>query len=83
MISTKILQGLSIARSGVYFLESIPVLAFNRFARPGLPPPTPEQIQTLWQHILKLHEQEALHLETGVYPWTGLDFEKPWEHLRT
>lgn len=83
MISTKIIQGLNIARSGVYFLESLPVLAFNRLARPNLAPPTPDQVQTLWKHILQLHEQEAVHIETGVYPWTALDIEKPWQHART
>ncbi len=83
MISSKVIQGLNIARSGVYFLESIPVLAFNRFARPDMPPPSNAQVRTLWKNILKLHEQEAINLETGVYPWTALDIEKPWKHFRT
>ncbi len=83
MISTKLIQGLNIARSGVYFLESLPVLAFNRFAHPHLPPPAPEQVQLLWKHILRVHEREAGRIEAGAYPWTALDWEKPWQHLRS
>lgn len=82
MISTKMLQGLNIARSGVYFLEALPVMAFHRFAFPHMPPPSNEQVKTLWKHILKLHEQEAIHLETGVYPWTAVDIENPVSHIR-
>lgn len=83
MIGTKIIQGLNVVRSGVYFLEALPVLAFHRFAFPDLPPPSNDQVVVLWKHILKLHEREAMHLETGVYPWTALDIEKPWTHVRT
>ncbi len=83
MISTKLWQGFSIARSGVYFLEALPIMAYNRFAHPDIPPPTPDQLKILWRNIYKIHQREAGNIERGIYPWQVLDLEKPWTHIRS
>jgi ubiquinone/menaquinone biosynthesis C-methylase UbiE len=84
MIPAKVIQSLNIARSGVYFLESLPLTLVNRFiTHSELPPPSDEQVRTLWKHILRLHKREAENLNIGLYPWTAVDIEKPWNHLRS
>ncbi|MBX3022709.1 MAG: class I SAM-dependent methyltransferase [Bdellovibrionales bacterium] len=84
MIPSKIIQSLNIARSGVYFLESLPLALVSRFVtHPDLPPPSDEQVRSLWKHILKLHKREAEALEHGAYTWKALEIESPWRHLRS
>lgn len=80
---SKIVQGYSLARSGVYFLESLPVLFFNRFAHPTVPPPEPEQVKTLWRHVAALHARDAGNIEQGLYPLNVIEFERPLKHLRS
>lgn len=68
----------------MYFLESLPLALVSRFiTHPELPPPTDEQVRILWKHILELHQREADAVNAGAYPWTAVDFEKPWRHLRS
>ncbi len=84
MILPRLLQGINLARSGVYFLESLPfALASRWIANPDLPPPTNDQVRTLWKHILQLHEREAQNLERGIYPASALEVENPLKHLRS
>jgi ubiquinone/menaquinone biosynthesis C-methylase UbiE len=84
MIPSKFIQSINIARSGVYFLESLPLALVSRFiTHPDLPPPTDEQVRVLWKHILRLHERESEYLNSGMYSWKALDFEGPWRHLRS
>jgi len=83
MISTKLLQGLSIARTGVYFLEGLPLIAFQRFHKPEILPPTKEQVKYLWKNVLALHARDAANVERGIYSWRALEFENPIRHIRT
>lgn len=84
MIFPRILQGLNLARSGVYFLESLPFALVSRWiANPELAQPTNEQVRTLWKHIVQLHEREAQNLERGIYPASALEIENPLRHLRS
>lgn len=84
MIIPRLVQGLSIARSGLYFLESIPILLINRwFTNKELDPPTNQQIVASWRHLIQLHESERDHLEKGVYPLRALEVEIPWSHFRS
>lgn len=84
MISPRIVHGLNLARSGVYFLEALPFsLATRWMTQAELPPPTPAQVRTLWKHISLLHEREAQNLERGVYPTSAVEIENPLRHLRS
>ena len=84
MILPRIVHGLNLARSGVYFLEALPFsLATRWLAHPELPPPTPAQVRTLWKHIALLHEREAQNLERGLYPASAVEIENPLRHLRS
>lgn len=84
MIKNRLLQGYGIARTGVYFLESLPLLALNRYlANPEIPEPTPEQIKALWQRVIALHERDAQNVNAGLYPMRALEFENPIRHLRS
>lgn len=84
MILSKIVRNLSIARSGVYFLEGLPLILVSRwFSRPDLPPPQPEQVKTLWPRIVNLHEREAENIANGVYPLRALEIENPLRHARS
>jgi len=84
MILSHLVKNISIARSGVYFLESLPFAFFSRwFTNPDLPPPTNEQVKILWQHILRLHEREAMNIEEGIYPLKALEIENPLRHARS
>ena len=81
MIPSKLIYGLGLARTGLYFLESIPLLLVNRFiAHPDLPPPSNEDVNALWPHIERLHAREAKNIEDGVYPVSALEFESPFKH---
>lgn len=82
MIPARLVHGLSMARSGLYFLEALPVLAFNRYAHPDILPPTPEQLKTLWKNISDLHEKDARNVAEGLYSWRTLDIENPWTHFK-
>lgn len=84
MILAKIVQGVNLARSGIYFLESLPFALVSRWiANPDLPPPTPEQVRVLWKHIFALHERESQNLEQELYPVTALEIENPLRHARS
>lgn len=83
MIS-RLVKNLSIARSGVYFLESLPMALFNRwFSNAELPPPTNQQVKSLWQNVIRLHEREAQNIEQGLYPLKALEIENPLRHARS
>lgn len=84
MIPARIIQSLAVARSGVYFLEALPLTLVSRFfSNPDLPPPTEEQVRVLWSHILELHQNEADNIARGVYPWRALELENPISHMRS
>ncbi len=84
MIRPELVKHLSLARSGVYFLECLPITLFNRWVgNPELPQPTQTQIKTLWKHIRRLHEREAKNIEMGIYPLTALELENPLRHARS
>lgn len=84
MIQSKLLQGYSLARTGVYFLESLPLIFLNRWlANPDMPEPKPEQIKALWARVLELHERDANNVAEGLYPISALEFENPIRHVRS
>ncbi len=84
MILAKIVRNLSIARSGVYFLESLPLVFVNRWLNhPDLPPPTNEQVKSLWQNVVRLHEIEGENIGRGIYPLRALEIENPLRHARS
>lgn len=84
MIPAKFFQSLFLARTGVYFLESLPLALVSRFiTHPDLPPPTEEQVKLAWKHIIKLHERDADNVAQGVYSWKALELESPWRHFRS
>src|ERR1700722_10786962 len=84
MMLTKMVQTFSIARSGLYFLEALPLTLVSRYlAHPDLPPPSDEQLRAFWRHILRLHEVEARDIERGVYSWRLLEHENPLAHMRS
>lgn len=83
MLNPSFIKNLSIARSGVYFLESLPFSIMTRFvSQNDLEPPTQAQIKTLWKHIIRLHERESRNLAMGLYPLSALDIENPIQHVR-
>lgn len=83
MFSPSVIKNLSLARSGVYFLESLPITLFNRWVgNPELPQPTQAQVKTLWKHIVRLHEKESRNLAMGIYPASALEKESPLKHAR-
>jgi len=80
----RLVKNISIARSGVYFLESLPVTLAGRWlSATHIPPPTKEQVQTLWPRVVELHEREAMNIEQGVYPLKALEIENPLRHARS
>lgn len=82
-LQTLSLLGLNLARSGLYFLESIPLsIASRNLAKPTLPPPSNEQLAAMWRYIYLLHEREAEDIAKGVYSWRTLDLESPLRHGR-
>ncbi len=84
MINRKLIQGFSIARSGVYFLESIPLQLVNRWlTKSKLQPPNEEQAKSAWIHLYELHKIESENIAQGVYPLSALDFENPIAHARS
>lgn len=84
MILGQLIKNISLARSGVYFLESLPIALFNRFFGPAdLPPPTNEQVKVLWKHIVSLHEEDARNIEEGIYPLRALEIENPLRHAKS
>jgi ubiquinone/menaquinone biosynthesis C-methylase UbiE len=84
MLNPQVLKTLSIARSGVYFLESLPIALVSRWlTHKDLPPPTNSQIKTLWKQIVRLHERESKNLELGLYPVSALELENPVQHARS
>lgn len=83
MLNPNVLKTLSIARSGVYFLESLPFSVMTRFiSHADVPPPTQAQVKTLWKHIIRLHERESRNLSMGLYPISALEIENPVQHVR-
>lgn len=84
MILGSLVKNISLARSGVYFLESLPIALINRFFGPAdLAPPTNEQVRLLWTHIEKLHAEDARNIEERVYPLRALEIENPLRHARS
>ncbi len=80
----RLVKNASIARSGVYFLENLPVQLLNRFIGPAdLDKPTPEQLKTLWPQVVALHEREANNIEQGIYPLSAIQIENPLRHARS
>lgn len=83
ILNPSFFKTLSIARSGVYFLESLPFSVMTRFiSHADVPPPTQAQVKTLWKHILRLHERESRNLAMGIYPTSALEIENPVQHVR-
>ena len=79
-----LVKNLNIARSGVYFLEGLPVAAVSRwFSKGDVHPPTNEQIKTLWPRVIKLHEREAMNIDQGLYGLAALEIENPLRHARS
>src|SRR5690349_20734584 len=84
MSPAALIRNLAIARSGVYSLESLPFAMVGRMmSSADLPPPTNEQVKSLWQNIVKLHARESQNLENGIYPWRALELENPLRHARS
>jgi ubiquinone/menaquinone biosynthesis C-methylase UbiE len=80
----RLVRNANIARSGVYFLESLTVIQGKRWLAPeGAPQPTPEQTKAMWPRIVALHEREAMNVEEGVYPLKALELENPLHHARS
>lgn len=80
----ELVKRLSLARSGVYFLEALPLTFFNRwFGNSDLPPPSSSQIKTLWKHIERLHERDSRNLAMGLYPLKAVEIENPLRHARS
>lgn len=84
MIPSKLIQSYSLTRSGLYFLESLPLVLMNRYlAHSDLPEPSPDQLKYLRQSILDLHERDAENVAHGIYPLSTLEFGNPVKHLRS
>ena len=83
-LNARWVRDLNLVRSGLYFLESIPLTLVSRFiTHPELPPPTREQLQSLWTNVLKIHTRDSEAVATGLYPLTALEIENPLKHLRS
>ena len=84
MIPSKLIQSYGLTRSGIYFLESLPLVILNRYlAHSNQPEPTSDQIKYLRQSILALHERDADNVAEGIYPLSALEFGNPVRHLRS
>lgn len=80
----RVIRGLFLARSGVYFLEAIPLTLISRFiTNPELPPPTNEQLKSLFNEVVNLHDREAQLVSNGKYPFKALEIENPWRHFKS
>lgn len=83
MIKNRLVQSFSLARSGVYFFESIPFIFLNRwFTHRELPPPSNTQLSSALKKIRELFEKEAQNVEEGHYPLSVVEIENPWRHTR-
>jgi ubiquinone/menaquinone biosynthesis C-methylase UbiE len=84
MVRSKLIQSLSVARSTLYFFESLPFNLISRFVtHPEMEPVTDQNVRMIWKHILKLHEREADALARELYPVSALEMENPFRHFRS
>ena len=84
MLAAKILNKVNYVRSGVYFLESLPLRIATQFVAPADgKPPTKEELGNLYSRITKLHDRETELISAGVYPISALEIENPWRHMRS
>lgn len=83
LITSKILEGALYSRTGVYALESQPLLYLDqwlRFGKIGKPEEgLPEE--ALLSEIQNLVENDVKNIKNGVYPISALRFEKPLPHI--
>lgn len=83
MIKNRLLQGVSLARAGLYFVESIPFIFLNRwFTHRELPPPSNAQLSIMLKRIQELFAKEATNIEERVYPLSVVEIENPLRHTR-
>lgn len=81
-VASKLIQSFSVARSGLYLLEGLPLNLASRLVG-ELPPFTEDQLRAILKHVWRLHEREAENIERGVYSWRALDYQRPFAHLRS
>jgi len=83
-LTTRLLHSYQVARTGVYFLESLPLALATRFiTHRHLAQPTDEEIRDLLKQALDLHARDAENLAQGLYDWRAMDIERPWPHFRS
>lgn len=77
------LKTFSIARSGLYFAESLPLtfLASLFVGRGRDEFADAEKLKYLWRSIKQLHEQDIQNIERGLYPPSVLSPASPKEHI--
>jgi ubiquinone/menaquinone biosynthesis C-methylase UbiE len=78
-----LVYGAGVGRTLLYFAESLPVLATNRFfANPELPPPTNQQLEVLRKAVETLLRKESELVASGDLPLSVFEFETPWRHAK-
>lgn len=77
------LKTFSLARSGLYFAESVPLTIFaSLFAGRGREELADRQkLRDLWQAIEQLHDEDIQNIERGLYPSSVLSPSSPTRHL--
>jgi len=77
------LKTFSIARSGLYFAESLPltILASVFVGRGRDELVDADKLKYLWRSIKQLHEQDIQNIERGLYPPSVLSPASPKEHF--
>ena len=80
----KILKTYQQLRSGVYFLESLPLLGLNKLLpREGRYKITDKDFEYLQKRVDELFKEDVQNIEDKVYPLSVLVPQNPVEHLTT
>jgi len=77
------LKTFSLARSGLYFAESLPLTALASIlsGRGRSELGDPRKFRDLWHSIKQLHEEDVRNIERGLYPPSVLTPSSPTHHL--
>jgi ubiquinone/menaquinone biosynthesis C-methylase UbiE len=78
------LKTYSLARSGLYFAESIPLTLLSAvLVGRGRENLDQQKLRDLWHHLNELHEADIHNIECGFYSARVLAPTKPLEHIKS
>src|SRR4051812_12364901 len=79
------LKTFSLARSALYFAESLPLTFLASFVvgRDRAEFGDKQKFKELWEEIERLHEDDVRNIESGLYPPSVLKPAWPTQHLKS